>query len=137
MRICLKTSAKQGEETRVHVRLSDRLPVWIQSPCDLNCTYQVTPVDGYYLLDLIVDGELPITCQRCLIQKPYTYHYQTQFAVCSNEKQADRLMETFECVMSEGGELDLVEMLTDELYLNSPEMPHEWAECPLDLSLFK
>lgn len=136
MNICLKTSAKQLTPSRVQVLLDANLPSWIQSPCEMTCVFDVSACHGYYLLKIAVDGLIQITCQRCLDLVQCTYHHQTTLAVCSSDERAERLMECFDCIVSQDDQINLNEILIGELYLNLSERPHEFADCHLDMALF-
>ena len=135
MNICLQTHAKQSKPTHFRVNLDTGLPPWIQSPCEMVCTFEITASQGYYLLDLTMDAVLLITCQRCLGLVEHIYHHQTKLAVCPNDERAERLMECFDCVISKDDQLNLYDVLIGELYLNSPERPHELDNCHVEMAV--
>lgn len=129
MKICLRTHAKQDRRAPVRVSIHDRLPVFVKSPCELACDFQVEAHRDYYLLTLDVQGMLELTCQRCLGDFQYDYHNQSKLAVCRSEEVAEKLMASYECIVSEEGEVDLVEIITDELHLYCPEKHSELMAC--------
>lgn len=131
MNICLKTYAKQTRPTTTVVTLSERLPSWIESSCKVECTFQIQSTKDYYLLQATVHGTLPITCQRCLSVVEYPYESSIELALCQSEEKADQLMSTFDCIVVDHHQFNLEDVLTDELHLSSPEIPHEIAACHL------
>lgn len=129
MMICLKTASNQSAPTRVQLKLSERLPYYIVSDCTLDCEYLVQRFPNYYLLRLNVSGELSIQCQRCLENFTYPYENQTEVAICRDDLTAESLMEQYECIVAPQNELDLVPIVTDELYLYAPEKHAELIDC--------
>ena len=73
-------------------------------------------------------------CQRCLQEFPHAYSHQTKLAVCKTDELAEKLMETFECTVNYKGEIDLIEVLTDDLHLFSPEKHQNVLECSNEVS---
>ena len=132
-KICLKTQAKQGTSDSIQVQLQDRLPLRIQAPVALTGQFQVKNYNDYYLLTHQVAGVLTINCQRCLTAFQYDYSNTTELAVCRSEIIAEGLMEHFECIVATEDEVDLAEILTDELYLFSPEKHEDLADCDVEI----
>lgn len=129
MKICLKTYAKQERHKQIPVHLSDRLPVYVQSPCELQCDLQVEAHKNYYLLMMKVQGTLLLTCQRCLGDFSYHYENETKLIVCPSDAIAEQYMDLFECIVSSDGEVDLIDILTDDLYLFCPEKHEDPCAC--------
>lgn len=129
MIICLKTATKQDHPIRVQLHLTERLPHQIISDCSLVCEYVVTRYPDYYVLTLHVVGELPIQCQRCLEAFVQPYENHTELAICVNDSIAEKLMESYECIVSPQLEVNLVEIVTDELHLYAPEKHEELIDC--------
>ncbi len=134
MNLCLKTAVREPLPTVTKIVLSQRLPKWIESECELVCQYQVKTCGDYYLLDLKTSAVLPITCQRCLEIIQYNYDQETQLAVCVDDKRAEELMALFDCVVVEDTQLNLDDILIDDLYLYVPEIPHSREVCHFDLN---
>lgn len=134
MNICLKTYAKQTGRQQVITSIQQRLPDRISPPCELICDFQVDAQTDYYLVTLDVRSELVITCQRCLGQFQHVYNNHTELAVCSDEAMAERLMGRFESIVAPNCEIDLTDVLTDELYLFSPEKHLDYADCDQAIS---
>lgn len=132
MNICLKTYVKQATPTQTTITVHERLPTWIESPCIIECTFQVTPGRGYYLLNLTMDATLHITCQRCLSTVDYHHHHHTELALCFKEEKADQLMALYDCMVIDQDELKLEDILADELHLFAPEIPHELDVCHVE-----
>ena len=135
MVICLKTACQQFELARVQLRLSERLPYYIISDCDLVCDYFVRHFVDYYLLTLDVSGVISIQCQRCLESFPHHYVNHTELAICGDEITAEKMMEQYECIASPSFEVDLASILTDELHLYAPEKHAELIECTSKMKL--
>ena len=134
MKICLKTRAKEAGIQKITVNLHERLPVFVNSACELSCEYQVERNDNYYLLSLRVAGEVDIICQRCLKVFVHPYHNTSQLAVCNDDNNAQALMEHFECLVSIANQVDLTEILTDDLYLFVPQIHPHLSECDSEIS---
>lgn len=68
-------------------------------------------------------GELRLLCQRCL--RPMSWTLQTRFDLClvGSEAEEERLLESCEPVLAEGGQLALREALEDEALLALPIAP--------------
>lgn len=124
MSFSLKQLAKYESPQAYHETLTVRLPAWIESPCVLTGSFQVHAADHYYRLTVEVQGVLQVICQRCLEIVPYDYNRTFELAICSSDTRADQLMNQFECIVSTEGKLELVDILTDEVHLNVPEIPH-------------
>jgi uncharacterized protein len=125
----LKILAKQAEPTHVVLRLLDRLPYFVASPCDMTCDVSVEKNHQYYALSLAVQGRVTLICQRCLASFEHSYAHVSELAVCPDEAVAERLMPTMDCVVSEGDDIDLLAIVTDELHLFCPEKHADTFEC--------
>lgn len=133
MQISLKTYAKQAILEQVNIHLQGRLPEHIQAPAKLTCDVQVEYYNDYYLVTLKVAGVLTIACQRCLNTFEHDYANQTTLAVSMSEDIADSLMTNFECLVAVDDEIDLAEILTDELYLYSPNKHENIMNCDVEI----
>jgi uncharacterized protein len=134
MNICLKSKSKENAVQTVKLLLQERLPDRIHSPCELTCRFQVVAYDNYYVVTLEVLGRLTIICQRCLKAFDQNYHNKTQLAVCLNESLAESLMEEYECIVVDEHELNLIEIVTDELYLFAPEKHENPVDCDREMN---
>lgn len=132
MKINLKTAAGRPEQ-EAYVNLSERLPAWMTGPCRLDCTYKVTDCVDYYLLSLTVQGSLQLECRRCLQSYDFSYKNQTVLAMCESESMAEALLCDYESMVAELQQVDLTELLTDELYLYSPEKHLDSGDCDRDI----
>jgi uncharacterized protein len=129
MVINLKVAAKKGIEQSITVDLRERLPENITGPCHLKCDYSVQSQGAYFLLTLKVSGQLALVCQRCLNEFTQAYSNETTLAVCSDDDVANQLMRNYECIVVNNAEVDIIELLTDELYLYSPLHHPEISDC--------
>ena len=129
MKICLKTHAKQEASQTVLVRIDDRKPAFVSSACELTCVFQVEACSNYYLLTMDVSGMLNITCQRCLGNFQHDYENRTQLAICADEDVAETLMASYECIVVNDSQIDLIDVVTDELFLFVPEKHPDFTGC--------
>ena len=136
MNICLKTHAKQMGSRTVVMSVQDRKPARVSSSSALTCTFKVDACSDYYLLTLDVTGVFEITCQRCLADFQHTYANKTILAMCSNDDVAEKLMETHECIVVPHGQVDLIEIVTDDLHLFLPEKHPDFSACDVEMSGF-
>ncbi|OCH99325.1 metal-binding protein [Legionella jamestowniensis] len=127
--INLKAAAVKAAPELVTLELHERLPAHVKPVCKVSCKFSVEEQSRYYLLTLSVNSNLKITCQRCLKEFNYQYANETQLAICSSEEMAERLMSQYESVIADNNEVDLVELVTDELHLYTPELHSEIADC--------
>ena len=125
----LKTLAKQADPTHIALTLTDRLPNFVQSPCQLSCDIQVTNKQDYYQLSSVVYGAISVTCQRCLGCFEEAYANRSELAICPDDEVAERLMSSLECVVNPGDDIDLVAIITDELHLFCPEKHRDRNDC--------
>ena len=128
-------AAKDGPQT-TRVTLKERLPAHINSPCEINCQFEAKLVDNYYLLSLNVESALSLVCQRCLNEFSQHYANQTTLAICSSDEVAEKLMQSYECLVSQNNQIDLSELLSDELYLYGPEFHADARDCDVEMSSF-
>ena len=134
MKICLKTYAKQAGSQTVVIRVQERKPERVSSPCELTCVFNVEACSDYYLLTLDASATLEITCQRCLAGFQHEHTNQTKLAICANEEVAETLMASFECIVVDNFQIDLIDIVTDELHLFLPEKHPDIAGCDLEMS---
>lgn len=70
-----------------------------------------------------LDGELQLTCQRCLQPMPWTLAAPFELHLFGSEAEEERLLERTEPVLVEDGQLALHEVLEDEALLALPLAP--------------
>ncbi len=136
MNICLTTEGKEASAQQIVVGVTERLPAWLNSPCQLTCTYSVQLRSNYYELNMETRGVLELVCQRCLNTYSYDYQHQAKIAVCRDDQRAEELLHDFECIVSKNNEIDLVEVLTDDLHLFLPEKHSELADCDANMKQY-
>ncbi len=134
MKICLKTYAKQAGSQTVVVRVQDRKPDSISSEVELTCVFNVEARSNYYLLTLDVSGPIVVACRRCLGDFEHAYQNHTQLAICANEEMAETLMASYECIVVNNFQIDLIDIVADELHLFVPEKHSDIAECDREIS---
>ncbi|KTC78228.1 YceD family protein [Legionella brunensis] len=136
MLINLKNSAAKTGVEQATLELHERLPAHINPPCVTHCQFSIESQNNYYLLNLTVNSMLTITCQRCLKEFNYQYVNNTTLAICHSDEIAEKLMEQYECVISEDGHVNLNELITDELHLYVPELHPEISDCDSEINRF-
>lgn len=136
MLIDLKECAKNGQKETLQLSLSTRMPHRVVVPCSLHCIYSVKAMSSYFLISLEVCGDITIECQRCLKEFLYNYSNKTTLAICNSEAQAQKLMDNYECIVTKVLLVNLVELITDELHLYSPEHHLAITECDEEVSKF-
>ena len=129
----LQEMVKQGEQTQI-VTLSERLPKFITSSCQLKITYHVEAKEDFYLIHLHVKGELPIQCQRCLDEFNFPYDNMTLVAVCRNDERAEQILEYYECIVSANLQVSLEDILIDELHLYAPQFHPKINDCSSEIN---
>ncbi|KTD50739.1 YceD family protein [Legionella quateirensis] len=129
----LQDMAKQGQQTQ-KLTVTERLPSFINGPCQLTVTYSIEAKDDYYLIHMQTAGELVIVCQRCLCEFSSQYANQTTIAVCRSEERAEQILELYECIVSSNWQVDLVELVIDELHLYAPQFHAEIEDCGSEIN---
>jgi uncharacterized protein len=129
MRLNLQDLAKKSEKTQTLVNLSERLPSHLCEPCTVSVNFHVQKQDDYFLLHLETQADLNIICQRCSQEFQRPFKNDTLLAICNNDARAESLGVLYECVVADKGELELETVITDELYLYSPQFHQEIEDC--------
>ncbi len=70
---------------------------------------------GLAQLDLQLTGELFLVCQRCLSGVSWDLQLAAKLTVLRHEDEAEQLLDPFDSVLVENGELDLVKLAEDEI----------------------
>ena len=130
MKINLKKTSQQSQPSSVSLTLEERLPPFLAESCVATCDYSVISHDDFDLLITEVHTDLKVVCQRCLEVFEHTYRRRSELAVCRDDTKASHHMASYDSVVSDQGEVDLVEIITDELHLYCPEK-HEETFCHL------
>jgi uncharacterized protein len=116
-------------EISCDLSLSERVPEFIATPCQLHVDYHVEAKDDFYLIYLTASGELIITCQRCMNDFNTAYNNSTVIAVARSEQRAEQLLEHYECIVSSNWQVNLDDIVIDELYLYAPQFHKETTDC--------
>jgi uncharacterized protein len=131
----LQELAKQGQHTKT-LTVSERLPHWVTSPCDLAVAYHVEAKEGFYLVHLHVHGALHLQCQRCLDEFNYLHDNNTNIAVCRDDERAEKLLEHYECIVAPDFQVSLEDLIIDELHLYVPQFHPEVTDCSSEINQF-
>jgi len=86
--------------------------------------------EGRYLVQVVTDNIVTLTCQRCLQPVPVQLQTDSTLAVVWTDEQASRLPAWLEPVIVAEEECSLRELVEDELILALPHFSyHEQADC--------
>lgn len=85
------------------------------------------------VLHIAIQGEMVLTCQRCMGDLPHEIELERQLHLARDEAELERLEEALGLdgeVILAGGKLNLAELVEDEVLLSLPLVPkHELGEC--------
>ncbi len=82
---------------------------------------------GAVIIDLRVEAELPLVCQRSLEPYREPVERSSRLAVITSLEEQDRLPGNYEPVLVEEGRLALQDLVEDELLLAVPQVPRNPA----------
>lgn len=106
---------------KIIATLDERLPTHLKTPVLLQCQFSKTKLQNIPILILQISGPLTILCQRCTKFFDHHYESETKLALCSTDDMAARLMETMEVVVADVNNINIIDIITDEIYLYAPE----------------
>jgi uncharacterized protein len=88
---------------------------------------------GYLQLTMVVDGEVALACQRCLLPFSYGFDTHSLLVLASDEADADATEEALDDeridVIVGSAALDLLQLVEDEVLLALPLSPRH-PKCP-------
>ncbi|HZQ61309.1 MAG TPA: YceD family protein [Casimicrobiaceae bacterium] len=89
---------------------------------------------GRAVLNLTLDGEVPLQCQRCMRLFSWPVHQRTQLLLAHDEQELSYLDDNDEReVLLAAGPLDPVQVVEDELVLTLPYVPRcDRPDCVAD-----
>jgi len=88
---------------------------------------------GRPALALTVEGEVPMTCQRCLCTMRQRVAQETLLLIARDEADMVRLDEATECeVVLAAAPIEALTLVEDELLLSLPFAPRHEEECEAD-----
>ncbi|PLW82141.1 hypothetical protein CWI75_10125 [Kineobactrum sediminis] len=86
--------------------------------------------EGRYVVRVVVDASVTVTCQRCLQPVRTELHTDSTLGVVWTDEQAGNLPSHLEPVIVAGEECELRELVEDELILALPVVNyHEQTDC--------
>lgn len=129
MLIDLKASAQSHHTHTASFEINERLPSFLEGPCVVACQYVIEKRQDFYLISLQTAADLSLICQRCLQTFKHAYTNNTELAVFESEELAEKHMSEYECFVAKTRQIDLVELVTDELYLYCPTMHVDTQVC--------
>lgn len=125
----LSTLSVHKEKGETILPITKRLPPHLAEACELSCVYSVENCSTFYLLHLRITGLISTICQRCAQIFPFFCDSESTLALCSTDEQAEKLLSHYETVVIEHDKVDLLELVTDDLHLNSPLFHPDVALC--------
>jgi len=129
MNIDLKKKAQLAKPVVETVLIDERLPSHIPQAFELKCQYEVVFKGDFYLLIMCEDADLPIACQRCSQDFFHPYHLETELAVCSDEKIAEKYQNLYDVIVCKDYLIDLKDILIYNLHLFSPQFHENIENC--------
>jgi|APIni6443716594_1056825.scaffolds.fasta_scaffold306706_2 uncharacterized protein len=121
-------------------RVAEQLEMWSEAPPETaedgsRIRWRIdgtADASGHPALQLALDGELPLTCQRCLDAFMHPVAQRTRLLVARTEAQLAALDDAGEDEVVLGASpLDALELVEDELLLSLPYAPrHAEGQCP-------
>jgi uncharacterized protein len=88
---------------------------------------------GYPQLNMAVEGEMSLVCQRCLLPFSYGFDAQSVLVLASDDADADATEEALDDesvdVIVGSAALDLLQLVEDEVLLSIPLSPRH-PQCP-------
>lgn len=120
-------TTSQQQHHRVY--LEERLPFFINTPCWVDCCYQVQKESRYTLLHMEISAELTVICQRCLSEFSVKHTNKTTLALCETESIANELMSDYECIVVSDGVVSLDDLIADDLHLYVPQKHEVVQDC--------
>lgn len=111
------------------LELSSRLPIFLQEPCQLECSYEIVAEQDYYLLTMRLYGQLHCICQRCLQAFQQAYDTTICVAICTTELRAEQLMNNYECIVASDYQCEMEAIALDELYFSVPAYHSQRQDC--------
>ncbi|MCR9191090.1 MAG: DUF177 domain-containing protein [Gammaproteobacteria bacterium] len=125
----LKKLTKEEQPVQISMILQERLPYFVQGPCELQCDVWVEKAIDHYHLTVLAKGRVTVICQRCLQPFDYDYDYKSDLALCRNDSIAEKMMASSDCMVQADDALDLQAIVTDDLHLFCPEKHEDQLEC--------
>lgn len=129
MNIILNRKTNALGRQQAIVTLSERLPSHVCQTSPLLCDFEVTASGQYDLLELHIQGQISVICQRCLSSFDHAYMHSVRLAICYDEQLAEKMMAHYETVVADNFQVNLTDIVTDELYLSVPEKHEDFTAC--------
>jgi uncharacterized protein len=85
---------------------------------------------GIPVAEVEVDGEVPLTCQRCFGPMPWPVEARERVAMVAGPEEADRVPQGRETIFAADHRISLRDLVEEELLLQLPIVPlHEPEDC--------
>jgi uncharacterized metal-binding protein YceD (DUF177 family) len=133
MKLNLQSLANRGKKEDISLIINERVPDFLEGPCEVLVNYEVKAQPRYYLIHLKTSATLRGICQRCSESFTIPYQHEDELCVCLNEEDSSDLLDKYECVMATNGCVDLLDIITDELYLHAPQHHASIEACNQDV----
>jgi len=96
---------------------------WASAKGTVHATLRFAREQGLPIVDVAIQGSVPMTCQRCLEPMSQELASSSRVAVVANSAQADAVPAEWETVLSSGGEVTLAGLIAEEVLLSLPVVP--------------
>lgn len=115
-------------EADLQARSLDRLQDLVAADSPLHTKVQFE-LQGATLVRITVDGELPMTCQRCLDEMVFPLSLDIGLALFDNEAAAALAPEGYEAAVVEEGRVNPAQLVEDEVILALPMVAKHQEPC--------
>lgn len=105
-----------------------------QGNVNVSLQFGIDP-EGVHFVNATLAGCMTLQCQRCM--QSMTYDIMSTFVsgIVVNEQEAEKLNESYEPIIAEGGNLVIQDLVEDELILSLPIVPmHDPMLCQVKSS---
>jgi uncharacterized protein len=96
---------------------------WASASGTVHATLRFAREQGLPIVDVAIEGTVPMTCQRCLEPMTQELVSSSRVAVVATSAQADAVPAEWETVLSSAGEVTLAGLIAEEVLLSLPVVP--------------
>jgi len=96
---------------------------WATASGTVHATLRFAREQGLSVVDVAIQGTVPMTCQRCLEPMTQELASNSRVAVVATSAQADAVPAEWETVLSSAGEVTLAGLIAEEVLLSLPVVP--------------
>jgi DUF177 domain-containing protein len=96
---------------------------WAGASGTVHATLRFAREQGLAVVDVAIQGSVPMICQRCLEPMMQLLESSSRVAVVSTSAQADGVPAEWETVLASDGQLTLAALIAEEVLLSLPVVP--------------